>query len=63
MMSQNNLKKKINLLKKKILSLGAQKVDYLEIINLNNIDKNYKKNNLRLFVSFYINKIRLIDNF
>ena len=39
------------------------KFDYLEIRNDRDLSFDFKKNNLRLFVAYYINKIRLIDNF
>ena len=58
--------KKINLLniKKKILKLGVKKIDYIEAINLNNLKKAKKFNEkFNIFSAFYINKVRLIDNF
>ena len=60
-------KKKINYgeltnIKKKILNY-CQKIDYLEIRNKNNLSKNFNKNNFKIFIAFYINNIRLIDNF
>jgi len=39
------------------------KIEYLELRNKNNLSKNFNKKNLKLFVSFYIKKVRLIDNF
>ena len=39
------------------------KIEYLECRNLINLNKNINNKPFRLFVSYYINKIRLIDNF
>ena len=57
----NNLKLKG---KKKLINLGFNKIDYLEIYNENNLlKKDIKKNNLRVFVAAYLGKTRLIDNY
>ena len=53
---------KLNEIKKKIISLGV-KIEYLEIRNKNNLSKNFNKTNFKIFISYYINSIRLIDNF
>ena len=47
----------------KFIKLGADKVDYIECVNLKNqiICKN-KKSKFNVFVAYYINNIRLIDN-
>jgi len=63
---KKNKIKKINLLhiKKKILSLGIKKIDYIEAINLKNLKKAKRFNeNFNIFCAFYIEKVRLIDNF
>ena len=39
------------------------KIEYLELRNKNNLSTNFTKKNLKLFICFYINKVRLIDNF
>ncbi len=54
---------KINKIKKDIISLGATKIDYIEIYNLKNFKK-IKKPNKRsnLFIAYYIKNTRLIDN-
>ena len=39
------------------------KIEYLEIRNKKNFSKKVNKSNFKIFTSFYINKIRLIDNF
>ena len=61
LIKNNLLLKKI---KNRILNLGASKIDYIEILNLNRIIKpfkNIKKN--RIFIAYYLGDTRLIDNF
>ena len=67
---KNNKKKlitkkiKISNIKRKILNLGATKIDYLKLLNINKLIKPYKKNKkIRIFVAYYLKKTRLIDNF
>ena len=60
------IKKKslINIYIKKIKKMGADNVDYIEAINLNKILRiNKKKKNYKLFIAYYLGKVRLIDNF
>ena len=54
---------KINKIKKELIELGANKIDYLESYNIKNFKK-IKKNNkeYNLFIAYYIKKVRLIDN-
>ncbi len=54
--------KKINELKKKIESKEI-KVEYLEVRNKKNLSTKINKSNFKIFLSFYINNVRLIDNF
>ena len=58
--------KKINYnfsqIKNKLSSLGAKKIDYVELLDLKTLKKP-KKNKFNLFFAFYIGKIRFIDNF
>ena len=68
----SNLKKKIkfnykffkvNIVKKDLISLGATKIDYIENIDLDTLKKVKKnKKKFKLFIAYYINQIRLIDN-
>ena len=53
---------KLNEIKKKIISLGV-KIEYFEVRNKYNLSKNINKANFKIFISYYINNIRLIDNF
>ena len=61
----NLIKNRLNLnnIKKKILNLGATKIDYLTVLNINKIFKPYNKIiNYKIFVSYYLGSVRLIDN-
>ena len=50
-------------IKNKIIKIGAEKIDYINILDLNKIIKPYKrKSNKRIFIAYYINSVRLIDN-
>ena len=65
---RNLVSRKVNYsfikIKKKLLSLGVKKVDYVEIIDLETLKKPKKnKAKFNLFFAFYIGKIRFIDNF
>ena len=52
----------INKVKNEISKLGV-KVEYLEIRNKNNFTNTINKFNFKIFISYYLKKIRLIDNF
>ena len=54
-------KDKINEIKKFIKSNNIN-LQYLEIRNKNNLSSNFNQNNFKIFVAFFIKKIRLIDN-
>ena len=49
---KNNLQEKFNI-----------KIEYLECRNLINLGTNIKNKPFKLFVSYYLNKVRIIDNF
>ena len=53
----------INNFKKKLINKFNIKIEYLECRNLLNLSKNLKKKPFRLFVAYYLNNVRLIDNF
>jgi len=55
-------KKKIYSLKNEITKQGAR-IEYLELRNKNDLSQKYNKNNFKVFIAYYIQKIRLIDNF
>ena len=57
--------KNLNQLKEinnEISNLGV-KIEYLEVRNKYNLSKKINKSNFKIFISYYINNIRLIDNF
>ena len=54
---------KINIIKKDLIKLGANKIDYLENYNTKSFKKIIKANKkYNLFFAYYIKKVRLIDN-
>ena len=61
---KNDFKKKNNLkiIKKEILQYKI-KLEYLEIRNKFNLSKKINRSNFKIFVAYYINGVRLIDNF
>ena len=62
---QKLIKKKINLktIKKNVYRLGAKKIDYIQILDINKIINPYKKKiKFRIFVAYYLRSTRLIDN-
>jgi len=61
---KKNLKnlKKLKIIRKEIISLGA-KLEYLEVRNKNNLTKKINKSNFKIFIAYYLKNIRLIDNF
>ena len=66
--TKNKIKKnskflKLNSIKKDLFSLGVNRIDYVENIDLKylkRVDKN--KNKTRIFIAYFIKNIRLIDN-
>ena len=38
-------------------------IEYLELRNRNNLSKKINKKNVKIFIAYYIQGIRLIDNF
>ena len=58
-----NIKNLMYKKKKELISLFNIRFDYLELRNVLNFENSNKVKNSKLFVAYYINKIRLIDNF
>ena len=56
-------KYQISDLMKKINNIKNIKIDYLEIRNKNNLSKKFNKNSFKIFIAYYNNNIRLIDNY
>ena len=62
---QKLIKKKINLkiIKRNVYKLGAKKIDYIQMLDINKIIKPHKKNRkFRIFVAYHLGSTRLIDN-
>ena len=62
---QNLIKNKSGLIeiKRKIRELGVNKIEYIEILNINKLIKPYIKNNkYKIFIAYYLGTTRLIDN-
>ena len=57
---KKNILKKI---KNKIFQLGVKKIDYIELVDINKQIKPFKKNKkYKLFIAYYLDSTRLIDN-
>jgi pantoate--beta-alanine ligase len=61
--NKSSLKKNILNIKKELIKKFNIKIEYLEIRNENNLSALNIKKKYRLFIAYYINKVRLIDNF
>ena len=60
--NKKNISKFLQLQKKKLKNYYKIKIDYLELRNKKNLKISTTTNNSRLFIAYYINKVRLIDN-
>ena len=60
--NKKNILNFLNLKKKELKNNFKIKIDYLELRNINNLNISKTKKNSRLFVAYYLNKVRLIDN-
>ena len=47
----------------KINNIKKIKVEYLEVRNKINLSKNYNRSNFKIFIAYYNNNVRLIDNY
>jgi pantoate--beta-alanine ligase len=61
--NKKNYKKLIINLKKKLVKSFDIKFEYLECRNIQNLSTNILNKPFKLFVAYYINNVRLIDNF
>ena len=61
--NKTNLNKLISDKKKELNKLFNFKIEYLELRNVNNFKKSKTIKNSKLFVAYYIQNVRLIDNF
>ncbi|MDA7463032.1 pantoate--beta-alanine ligase [Candidatus Pelagibacter ubique] len=61
--NKKNYKKMIFSLKEELSKNFDIKIEYLECRNTHNLSTNIKNKPFKLFVAYYINNVRLIDNF
>ena len=53
----------LNYVKNEIAKLDIKKIDYIEILDINKIVKPFKRKPIkRIFIAYYLKKVRLIDN-
>ena len=57
------LKSNLNLKRKQLSDLYNVNIEYLELRNLLKLNISNTTKNSKIFIAYYINKIRLIDNF
>jgi pantoate--beta-alanine ligase len=65
-LSELKMKADVNIiekLKEQLKEININKIDYLEIRDENNLLPSVENKNSRLFLAFYINNIRIVDNF
>ena len=49
--------------KKEICNFGVNKIEYIKIININKLIKPYiKSDKYKIFIAYYLGRVRLIDN-
>ena len=63
MRKKSNFKKLLFNKKKELIRLYRIRIEYLELRNKLNLTSTNKIKNSKLFVAYYLNKIRLIDNY
>ena len=61
--NSENINQLIALKKKELNKLFKVKVEYLENRNKQNLKISNKVKNSKIFIAYYLNKVRLIDNF
>ena len=57
-----NIKKTLSKKRKEIDKLYKVKIEYLELRSIKNLKVSNKIKNSKIFISYYIDKVRLIDN-
>jgi len=61
--NKNKSKKIIQSIKKQLIKNFNIKIEYIECRNLINLSNNINKKPFKLFIAYYLNGVRLIDNF
>ena len=59
---KNNISDFLNSQKNKLKNIYQIEIDYLELRNINNLKISNTNKNSRLFIAYYLNNVRLIDN-
>ena len=60
--NKKNISSFLNLQKKELKNNYKIKIDYFELRNINNLKSSSTTKNSRLFIAYYLNNVRLIDN-
>ena len=60
--NKKNIRSFLNLQKKELKNNYKIKIDYLELRNIENLKISSTNKNSRLFIAYYLNNVRLIDN-
>jgi pantoate--beta-alanine ligase len=60
--NKKNIRNYLNLQKKELKNNYKIKIDYLELRNIKNLKISSVNKNSRLFIAYYLNNVRLIDN-
>ena len=63
LLKKKNLKDLIFMKKNELTNKYDIKIDYLELRNTKNLKLTNRIKNAKIFIAYYINKVRLIDNF
>ena len=61
--NKKNLNKILNMKKMELIKKFDISIEYLELRNKFNLKKSFKTKNSKIFIAYYLNKVRLIDNF
>ena len=63
LLRKKNSKDLISIKKNELKNKYDIKIDYLELRNTKSLRLTNKVKNAKIFIAYYINKVRLIDNF
>ena len=61
--NKKNLKKILLKKKKELNKMFNISIEYIDLRNKINLNKSNKVKNSKIFLAYYLNKVRLIDNF